>query len=98
MISIVVLSGLVYLTYYGNTAFSKLDIEDFEIGMVADRDITAGKNIEYIDEKATEIRNTAARHSVTAVFDKDVKAGITFVKEYLGFSAFIIETKHNRKK
>ena len=98
MISIVVLSGLVYLTYYGNTAFSKLDIEDFEIGMVADRDITAGKNIEYIDEKATEIRNTAARHSVTAVFDKDVKAGITFVKEYLGFSAFIIETKHNAKK
>ena len=45
MISIVVLSGLVYLTYYGNTVFSKLDIEDFEIGMVADRDITAGKNI-----------------------------------------------------
>ena len=98
MISIVVLSGLVYLTYYGNTAFSKLDIEDFEIGMVADRDITTGKNVEYIDEKATEIRNTAARHSVTAVFDKDVKAGITFVKEYLGFSAFIIETKHNAKK
>ena len=76
VISFVLLSALTYLSYYENALFSDLDIGDFEIGMVADRDIVSNKNIEYIDEKATEIRRKAARHSVTAVFDKDPAVGV----------------------
>ncbi len=97
VISFVLLSALTYLSYYENALFSDLDIGDFEIGMVADRDIVSNKNIEYIDEKATEIRRKAARHSVTAVFDKDPAVGVEYIKNYLDFSALITEVRKKTK-
>lgn len=97
-ISYIVLSGLIYLSYFENTGFSSLDISDFEIGMVADRDITSNRSIEYIDEKATEIRKTAAKHSVTAVFEKDLEIGKKNLKAYAEFINFIKGIKTNTKK
>ena len=97
-ISYIVLSGLIYLSYFENTGFSSLDISDFEIGMVADRDITSNRSIEYIDEKATEIRKTAAKHSVTAVFEKDLEIGKKNLKVYAEFINFIKKIKANTKK
>ena len=57
--SFIVLSVLIYINFYENSGFSKLSISDFEVGMVADRDVIANRNIEVIDDKATEIRKTA---------------------------------------
>ena len=41
---------------------------DFEVGMVADRDVVAGYPLSYIDEDATRIRMEAQRSLVPAVF------------------------------
>ena len=41
---------------------------DFEVGMVADRDVIAGYPLSYIDEDATRIRMEAQRSLVPAVF------------------------------
>jgi len=41
---------------------------DFEVGMVADRDVIAGYPLSYIDEEATRIRMEAQRSLVPAVF------------------------------
>ena len=41
---------------------------DFEVGMVADRDVIAGYPLSYIDEEATRLRMEAQRSLVPAVF------------------------------
>ena len=41
---------------------------DFEVGMVADRDVIAGYPLSYIDEEATRLRIEAQRSLVPAVF------------------------------
>jgi putative nucleotidyltransferase with HDIG domain len=44
------------------------DIQEFETGKVADRDVIAGHQVSYIDEEATRIRIEAQEQLVPAVF------------------------------
>jgi len=44
------------------------DISDFEAGKVADRDVTAGFTLSFVDEEATRTRTEAAVKHVNAVF------------------------------
>ena len=90
LVSFIVLSVLIYINFYENSGFSKLSISDFEVGMVADRDVIANRNIEVIDDKATEIRKTAAKHSMRAVFYKDNSISEKIIREYSEFASYII--------
>jgi putative nucleotidyltransferase with HDIG domain len=57
------------LTVLGNMGGGKLgDIEDFETGKVADRDVVAALAASYIDEEATAGRMEAQEQLVPAVF------------------------------
>ena len=97
LVSFIVLSVLIYINFYENSGFSKLSISDFEVGMVADRDVIANRNIEVIDDKATEIRKTAAKHSVRAVFYKDNSISEKIIREYSEFASYIISIKDSAK-
>lgn len=93
LISFLVLLVLIYINAYENSGFSKLAVSDFEIGMVSDRDVIANRNIELIDEKATEIRKTAAKHSVRAVFSKDNSVAEKMIRDYSEFASYILGLK-----
>ncbi|UTC65853.1 MULTISPECIES: HD family phosphohydrolase [unclassified Treponema] len=97
LVSFLILSVLIYINAYENSGFSKLTISDFEAGMVSDRDVISNRNIEAIDEKATEIRKTAAKHSIKAVFYKDNSVSENMIREYSEFASFIIGLKDSSK-
>lgn len=97
IISFFVLSVLIYINSFENAGIAKLNISEFEVGMVADRDIIAGRVIEYVDGKATEIRKTAAKHSVLPVFYRDTDISYDISKAYSEFLNFLTETKTNVK-
>ena len=44
------------------------DLQDFEVGRVADREVIADYSLSYIDENATRLRMDAQEHLVPAVF------------------------------
>jgi putative nucleotidyltransferase with HDIG domain len=44
------------------------DLQDFEVGRVAERDLIAGETITFVDEKATDLRLAAQERLVPAVF------------------------------
>ncbi|GHT77668.1 hypothetical protein FACS1894130_02770 [Spirochaetia bacterium] len=57
----------------GYTRFSKDDLGEFEIGKVAERDVTAEQRVSYIDEEATRQRLAELEHLVPAVFSYSVR-------------------------
>ncbi|ULQ59920.1 hypothetical protein K7I13_00810 [Brucepastera parasyntrophica] len=84
-IAFLLLITVTYLSSIEESGLGRLNLSDFEIGMVADRDVIASHEISYIDEKATNIRKEARKQTVTAIFqyNRDSAAMIT------DFSAFI---------
>ncbi|AIN94240.1 HD family phosphohydrolase [Treponema putidum] len=97
LVSFFILSVLIYINAYENSGLSKLTISDFEIGMVADRDIISNRNMEAVDEKATEIKKLAAKHSVRAVFYKDNSVSEQMIREYSEFVSYTIGVKDASK-
>lgn len=97
LISFSVLSVLIYINSFENSGVSKLNINEFELGMVADKDIISNRAIEYVDKKATAIRETAAKHSVLPVFYRDTDVSSAILKDYSEFINFLAEAKMNAK-
>jgi putative nucleotidyltransferase with HDIG domain len=58
----------VIVTGHGYTRFGAEELQEFEAGKVADRDITAAQAISYIDEEATRISIESREKQVPAVF------------------------------
>lgn len=96
-VSFLVLAVMVYINAYENSGFSKLAISDFEVGMVSDRDVISNRSITVIDEKATEIRKEAAKHSVRAVFYRDSLVSEKMIRDYSEFAGYIIRLKDSAK-
>ncbi|UTC77643.1 HDIG domain-containing protein [Treponema sp. OMZ 799] len=97
VVSFLILAVMIYINAYENSGFSKLTISDFEVGMVSDRDVISNRNLEVIDEKATEIRKVAAKHSVRAVFYKDNSVSEKMIRDYSEFASYIIGLKDSAK-
>ncbi len=97
LISVVVLAVLLYINSYQSAGFSKLDIKEFEIGMVSDRDIVSNRSFEYVDEKATEIKRIAALNTVPPVFYRDMDLTSKMLQDYSEFINFITDIKSNSK-
>jgi len=95
--SFLVLAAMIFFNAYENSGLSNLTISDFEVGMVADRDIISNRSIEAVDEKATEIRKLAAKHSVKAVFYKDNSVSEQMIREYSEFAGYVIGLKDTSK-
>ncbi len=59
-------TGISFLSERGVT---RVNLDDFEVGTVSDRDVTLLNDLSYIDEEATAIRREARMNLVTAVFE-----------------------------
>jgi len=64
------------------------DISDFEAGKVADRDVTAGFTISFIDEEATRARTEAAAKHVNAVFRTSTDINKQIIDSWYTFCDF----------
>lgn len=91
---------LIFLTYIGLKeygGFAEFSIDEFEVGMISDRDVVSNRDIEYVDEKATEVRRSTKSRSVYAVFDRENKISADVMKDYLEFSSDLSEKKDKAK-
>ncbi|MDR0386870.1 MAG: HDIG domain-containing protein [Treponema sp.] len=71
----------------GYARFGEEDIQGFEVGRVADRDITANRTVSYIDEEATVLSRESRAKQVPAVFIYSLPAGEGIMESYNRFTA-----------
>lgn len=90
-----VLVAATYFSYAEVNGFRQLNLVDFEIGKVADRDVVASRELSYVDENATRIRRDARQRLVTAVFKYDRELSSTMIAEYAAFVGFLENTMHS---
>jgi len=81
-----VIAAFVIIISGNNESIS--DISDFEAGKVADRDVTAGFTLSFIDEDATRTRLEAAAKHVNAVFRMSTEANKQILDSWNDFCDF----------
>lgn len=84
-----------YFTFVEFNTFRKVDVLDFEIGKVADRDVIANRELSYVDENATQIRKEARKRLVTAVFKYDRAVSNSMTTTFNQFVVFMESTIHS---
>ena len=63
-----VLSLATCVSLVESSGFKRINLNDFKVGTIAERDVVLPRDLSYIDENATEIRRNARLNLVTAVF------------------------------
>ncbi|MDR2070628.1 MAG: HDIG domain-containing protein [Treponema sp.] len=71
----------------GYNHFGAEDIQEFEVGRVADRDITAEQSVSYVDEEATGHSRASREKQVPAVFIYSLQTNEKIIEEYNRFAA-----------
>jgi len=85
--------ALCVLAFAGFGAFSRFTgMDGFEAGKVAERDVSAPRDIVYIDEHATALRVEAEKRLVPPVFVIDDGVMKNSLAEYDGFVSFFKES------
>lgn len=56
------------VSFIEDSGFGRIDLNDFKVGSIADRDVVLARDLSYVDENATEIRRNAKLNLVTALF------------------------------
>jgi putative nucleotidyltransferase with HDIG domain len=66
--AVFIVSSIIIVGNMDSDGGDSRDIREFEVGRVADRDVTAEEGVSYMDEEATQVRIEAQEHLVPAVF------------------------------
>ena len=83
-----VISAMLFTTLdRGGLAY--LDLDEFPVGRVAERDVVAGRDISYTDQAATEIRRAARLQSLAPIFMQDTELVSDTLKKYDEFVSFM---------
>jgi putative nucleotidyltransferase with HDIG domain len=82
-----VLTTLVVVLNRSGGAGSAGNIQSFEVGRVADRDVTAEQSVSYVDQEATRLRMEAQERLVPAVFRFSPAAGEEVLRRWRDFTA-----------
>jgi len=90
-----VIAAFVIIISGNNESIS--DISDFEAGKVADRDVTAGFTLSFIDEDATRARMEAAAKHVNAVFRISTDTNKQILDSWNAFCDFIEKHSGNSR-
>lgn len=77
----------------GESGFSRINLADFKVGTVSDRDVVLARNLSYIDEEATAIRREARLNLVTAVFAYEADSGLH--SRFFDFVQYLEELRRN---
>jgi len=81
-----------YLGFLEVNSFRQLNVSDFEVGKVAERDVVASREVSFIDENATRIRREARQRLVTAVFKYDRSLSNSLLSDYSDFVEYMDNT------
>jgi putative nucleotidyltransferase with HDIG domain len=73
----------------GYISFSAEDLRDFEVGRVADRDVTAEQTVSYVDQAATRQKLDALERLVPAVFTYSAEKSEAARNNYRKFSSLV---------
>ncbi|MDR0377273.1 MAG: HDIG domain-containing protein [Spirochaetaceae bacterium] len=73
----------------GSARFGMEDIQEFEVGRVAERDVTAEQSVSYIDEEATTRSRESKEKQVPAVFTYLLEANEKIIESYNRFAAVL---------
>lgn len=85
----VVIAAMLFTTLdRGGLAY--LNLDEFAVGRVADRDVIAGRDISYTDQAATEIRKTARLQTIAPIFRQDMELVSETLKKYDEFVSFML--------
>ena len=92
-----VMSALLFTTLdRGGLAY--LDLDDFAVGKVAERDVIASRDISYTDQSATEIRKTARLQTIAPIFKQESELVSDTLKKYDEFVSFVLALPHNNEE
>ncbi len=94
ILSIFAVIGALLFTTFNRGGLSYLNLEDFAIGKVAERDVVASRDISYPDEAATEIRKAARLQTIAPIFKQDTQLISDTLKKYDEFVAFMLSVPH----
>ena len=85
----VVIAAMLFTTLdRGGLAY--LNLDEFAVGRVAERDVIAGRDISYTDQSATEIRKAARLQTIAPIFMQDTERVSDTLKKYDEFVSFML--------
>ena len=75
-----------------------LNMEDFAVGKVSERDVAASRDISYTDQDATEIRKAARLKTIAPVFRQDTQLVSDILKKYDEFISFVLALRNTEEQ
>ncbi|MDR2633586.1 MAG: HDIG domain-containing protein [Treponema sp.] len=78
-------STIVIIQYQGAYRGASGDLQEFEVGKVAERDVLAERSVSYVDETATRLKLDVQQHLVPPVFRYTPELTAEAQKEYARF-------------
>ncbi|MFC1238726.1 HD family phosphohydrolase [Treponema vincentii] len=85
----VVIAAMLFTTLdRGGLAY--LNLDEFAVGRVAERDVVADRAISYTDQAATEIRKAARLQTIAPIFRQDTELVSDTLKKYDEFISFTL--------
>lgn len=90
IVSFFIVIGALLLTTLDRGGFTYLELEDFAIGKVAERDVITSRDISYTDQQATELRKAARLQTITPIFRQDTELISTILKKYDEFISLVL--------
>ena len=90
IVSFFVVIAVMLFTTLDRGGLAYLDLDEFPVGRVAERDVIAGRDISYTDQSATEIRRAARLQTIAPIFMQDTGLVSDTLKKYDEFVSFMI--------
>ena len=90
IVSFCVVIAVMLFTTLDRGGLAYLDLDEFPVGRVAERDVIAGRDISYTDQSATEIRRAARLQTIAPIFMQDTGLVSDTLKKYDEFVSFMI--------
>ena len=89
-LSFLAVIGINFIAALERGGMQYLNVDDFAIGKVAERDVSAGRDISYTDQDATDIRKAARLQTLLPIFRQDSEIVSETLKKYDEFVSFIL--------
>lgn len=86
VLTFIALLTITYFTFLSDKNFSVSKLNDFAVGKVAERDIVAGRDLSYINEEATKLKERQRQAEVLPVFNFDAHITSKVLSEINSFT------------
>ncbi|MEL3906816.1 MAG: HDIG domain-containing protein [Treponema sp.] len=97
LLSFFTVTAAILFIILGRSGLAYLNIDDFAVGKVAERDVAVDRDISYTDQTATDIRRAARLQTVAPIFRQDAEIASKILKKYDEFLSFILALRTNEE-